>query len=508
MSLKSNPIRERQCWVSYVRYDRIPGEGEEQSVEVWEAPMGIYCTSAVEYDKLAAEALRQKGLRFLGSVTPKPTNLWFTAKGYDAKLAELTPKVDHQNWARWGRGKQVGFETPINARPKAEDESPLIITEHAFGQLPDQSKIWPPMDRTWIDPQLKDLLFSQSLPKEHQHILSPPPVTSSSGEAAYQEADDFSQPLIRTYFIADAHLRRKITKVFDLNDPTRWKLRPPGGEPVQGPNGNEGHVRYRSLFKGEAAEELKEVAPYLFEITLPELAYQEDKQVPRFHKAFFQELHDEAARERAGGKTHLDTGIFIRTTQRFEEVWKHFRKFTRIQDENGKWYLWRFWDAKNYKIDSNENVTPLAGILGSSSSISFNILIADPFIRSIRSLSSKKINLSKLKRDNLLFLDEDKFKTDVNEIEELILSIKAGLSVDANLENLRSRIKASAKILMSLGFKKKSHIHQMVAWDLFLSKELEENPTIRDQFHKIMNQDLPEPTKFWLAKNKILELSR
>ena len=329
-----------------MRYDRIPDAGEEQSKDVWEAPMGVYCTSAAEYDKLTAEALRQKGIRFLGSKTPKPTNVWFTANGYDAKLAELAPKVDRQTWALWGEGKQVGFETPIRATSKEEDESPLIITERAFGQLPDQSKIWPPMDRTWIDPQLKELLFSQTLPEEHQHILKTDvsSLQQAQGRLGEQSEDSQAQPLIRTYFIADAHLRRKITKVFDLNDPTRWKLRPPGGEPVKGPNGNEGHVKYRNLFKGEAAKELKEVAPYLFELTLPDRAYEEDKQVPRFHKAFFNELHDEAARERASGITHLDTGIFIRATQSFEEVWKHFRKFTRIQDENGKWYYWRFWE--------------------------------------------------------------------------------------------------------------------------------------------------------------------
>ena len=133
----SEAIHERQCWVSYVRYDKVPSEGEAQSIEVWEAPMGVYCTSAAEYDKLAAEALRSKGCRFLGSVTPKPTKVWFTANGYDAKLAELAPKVDRQNWARWKEGKQVGFETPINAKPSGEDETPLIITEHEFGQLPE-----------------------------------------------------------------------------------------------------------------------------------------------------------------------------------------------------------------------------------------------------------------------------------------------------------------------------------------------------------------------------------
>ena len=61
-----NSRADRQTWVSYARFDKVPEEGQAQSQEVWEAPMSVYCNSAQEYDKFAAEALRQKGFRFLG----------------------------------------------------------------------------------------------------------------------------------------------------------------------------------------------------------------------------------------------------------------------------------------------------------------------------------------------------------------------------------------------------------------------------------------------------------
>ena len=31
-----------------------------------------------------------------------------------------------------------------------------------------------------------------------------------------------------------------------------------------------------------------------------------------------------------------------------EDVYQHFRKFTKVQDENGKWYFFRFWEGSTF----------------------------------------------------------------------------------------------------------------------------------------------------------------
>ena len=200
-------ITERQCWVSYVRYDSglnpdsYPDTNPDQDAtnreSVWEVAMGVHCASAAEYDRLAAEALRTKGKGFLGSKPPKPIKLWFTQHGYDPALASIAPKINQQTWAMWGQAKQVIFAAPTQSDP-SPDQNPLIITEHKFDQLPDQSKIWPPMDRAWIDPKLKDLLFGQTLPQAHK------PQSHQTPGAAETAA-----PLLRTYsnFFSDLWLK-------------------------------------------------------------------------------------------------------------------------------------------------------------------------------------------------------------------------------------------------------------------------------------------------------------
>lgn len=42
-----------------------------------------------------------------------------------------------------------------------------------------------------------------------------------------------------------------------------------------------------------------------------------------------------------------EPGIYIRSRASLDELWKHFRKFTRVQNVHSKWYYWRFWDSKN-----------------------------------------------------------------------------------------------------------------------------------------------------------------
>lgn len=173
------------------------------------------------------------------------------------------------------------FEAWIGVDGKPEKESYLTITEHEFEPLPDQSGI-PFWDQDWIAPELKDLLFGQS---------------------------DGGLPL-RTYFIVDATLRKNITGIFDLDAVD---------------------VPVECLFKGEAAEELREVAPYLINMTLPEGAWGDKDKVPAFHQDFFKKHWEQ------------NTGVFIRSTASMDKVWGHFRKFTRVSDKNNKIVYFRFW---------------------------------------------------------------------------------------------------------------------------------------------------------------------
>ena len=87
-------------------------------------------------------------------------------------------------------------------------------------------------------------------------------------------------------------------------------------------------LQFRCLFKGEAFDELKDVAPWI--VALDE----EDN----FTRNLFTDSET---------PWHLwgaQAGIFLRSAATLDELLHHFRKFTRVQDAAGKWYYWRFWE--------------------------------------------------------------------------------------------------------------------------------------------------------------------
>ncbi len=209
-----------------------------------------------------------------------PALSWLKKFGHNNTIIGLSKSVNEQNLVKMSKLADIDEHGQY-----LKDEGYLTITEHDIPKLPEQEGI-PFWEREWIVPELKELLFGQD----------------ENGEK------------IRTYFIVDATLRKNITGYFDLDSLD---------VPVQ------------CLFKGEAAEEMKEVAPYLIDMTLPDGAFDDKDKVPDFHKDFFKKHWGQ------------NTGIFIRTMASMDDVWKHFRKFTKVQvEEDRRWVFFRFYDPR------------------------------------------------------------------------------------------------------------------------------------------------------------------
>ena len=90
-------------------------------------------------------------------------------------------------------------------------------------------------------------------------------------------------------------------------------------------------LEHRCLFKGDAYDEMKDVAPWVVRL-------EEDN---NFTRNLF---------TRSDAYWHLwggEPGIYVRSRNTFERIYRHFRNFTRVQDETGKWYYWRFWEVRS-----------------------------------------------------------------------------------------------------------------------------------------------------------------
>ena len=90
---------------------------------------------------------------------------------------------------------------------------------------------------------------------------------------------------------------------------------------------------HRCLFKGQAQEDLGAVAPWIVALrddatfTRHLFSHAKTKELPWFYWA-------------------LQPGLYLRSAASIDDVRKHFRRFTRVPDENGKWFYLRFWEPR------------------------------------------------------------------------------------------------------------------------------------------------------------------
>ncbi len=96
-------------------------------------------------------------------------------------------------------------------------------------------------------------------------------------------------------------------------------------------------LEYRPLFTGEAEDSLEEVAPWLVKLDLEN----------SFTRRLLTQLDSE---DQTGAYWTAECALFLRSAADMGDIWRHLRKFTRVQDEAGKWYYLRYWESRFFTI--------------------------------------------------------------------------------------------------------------------------------------------------------------
>lgn len=86
----------------------------------------------------------------------------------------------------------------------------------------------------------------------------------------------------------------------------------------------------RCLFKGTAQRDLGEVAPWVVALT------ERDEML----RMLFTD------KDPPLGFWRLEAGIFFRTAMSLDRLQAHLRRFTRLRDNDGTWYYFRFWEPE------------------------------------------------------------------------------------------------------------------------------------------------------------------
>ena len=101
-------------------------------------------------------------------------------------------------------------------------------------------------------------------------------------------------------------------------------------------------LEYRCLFKGQAYDDLSDVAPWIIRLDL-------NDQLTRY-------LFTDG--EAPWFLWRKEPGVYVRSYASLEDLWKHFRRFTRVRDENGNWLYQRFREPGAFQATIQSTANP------------------------------------------------------------------------------------------------------------------------------------------------------
>ncbi|MEP3347738.1 MAG: DUF4123 domain-containing protein [Litoreibacter sp.] len=152
-------------------------------------------------------------------------------------------------------------------------------------------------------------------------------------------------------------------------------------------------LEHSCLFKGEAFEELAEVAPWIVQL--------EDG------NSFTRNLFT-----RSDAPWHLcdkEPGIYLRSRGTLDETWRHFRKFTKVKSSDETRAIFRFWDAVTARVyfsGIRANQARIEQFFRLPSGTSIELIVVDPFHNTLH-LTPPHSDASNRQRRPLIFEEHD-----------------------------------------------------------------------------------------------------
>ena len=249
-------------------------------------------------------------------------------------------------------------------------------------------------------------------------------------------------------------------------------------------------LKYQSLFQGKSQEELKEVAPYLVEL----------EQNNKFTESLF------TGPDGVNGLWDKNLGIYIRSRADFDDIRKHFRKFTKLQNENGKWYYFNLSDFSGIKkLSSNVSVddSSIARRMFSLTPIDFNFTILGRsnyiFYAISRNLSwdnnVDQDNDLIIKNTDMSALSELRKEQIAHDVAQDMFEAFPDYFADLNLEDTQKIAFSTIKKMSEFGFVNSQQLRHLAAWGIFYGDDFVKKDK-SNQLINICRSDLAPADKF------------
>ncbi|WP_208353557.1 DUF4123 domain-containing protein [Pseudaestuariivita rosea] len=318
------------------------------------------------------------------------------------------------------------------ADPQTAPDSPSLIIETIEGVEPLDDQFGVDPKKTMPD-ALYDALFGQPDPTE--------------ADLKVTGGDPKVAPTLHTYAILDAAKVPNLPELLASSD-----------------------LEHRCLFKGQAEDDLRDVAPWIVKL----------EEGNSFTRNLFTQDTKNPAPWYLWDK---EPGIYIRSNATLDDLWKHFRKFTRVEDISEKWFYFRFWEPKvivhylTYTAKSADAVSRIFSTKMVVRNISAILVGEDSKLFSFTPNSTSSGH--EVKPQKYLTSLEIKAFHEYG-LENLAMKIAAKLRknfaqslVETDHKSLHDSVLTSIRRMRKLGFNQERYLETLVAWDILFGPEFE-----------------------------------
>lgn len=228
-------------------------------------------------------------------------------------------------------------------------------------------------------------------------------------------------------------------------------------------------LEHRCLFQGAAAEELQAVAPYL--VRLEEGA---DLTRRLFTRS---KMRSDLWEARAG--------LFLRSAAPIETLWRHLRRFTRVQDDTGAWYYFRFWEpsvAPDYfRAITTRGEVVARWFLGRDGADLAALVVPPPQDEAPAVVILPRQGLIRpeggaaftLTAADATALHEARAARDTDQLADLLRKTFPDRTAPLPPEALRDFAKATVRRMAGYGFRQRDALFMLLAWELHYGPDFE-----------------------------------
>lgn len=255
------------------------------------------------------------------------------------------------------------------------------------------------------------------------------------------------------------------------------------------------------LFKGEAQEQMGDAAPWIVRL----------QEGNSFTRNLF---------TRSKAPWHLwdaQAGIFLRSRCRIEELQAHLRRFTRLQDETGAWYYFRFWEpavAAAYfptlvgrpglarRWFQPRQGAPIATLIAihPAGERGQATLVQPGNLDGISEPTGSQL----LTQDDIRLFAANRRQADADSMADALRQT-FGDEIAMPDPQLRDFARKALARLAGYGFRQRDHLFVMLSWELFFGPGFE---TLDKQGHltRILHSPRDEAERFEMLRQRMLAL--